>query len=300
MTVMRKCTHPGPVEPLPRRAGNHAARHPRGSEPASLPSQPYPEVGATNATAHGATASTRRQPPRLVQRRPHRRPAPAHAPRAPLNARLATVAKPASSSRSASSRWAMRSAEAGRASARDAPAVHAPPAGRDQQRAGLAHQPDAERAALQHQAGPRVQLARLVADEVAEQPERAALGARRAARLRPHHVGAALRRTARGSPTRAPSARRPTGARSGSSATRTRRGGDERDAVRDRAHRPARPRSAARGVDARAPGDRARAREAPATGSPAGDRAAQDHEVGVGGSSRTCSAWPSPALTMAK
>ena len=48
----------------------------------------------------------------------------------------------------------------------------------DEQRARLPDEPDAERAALQHEAGPRVQLARLVADEVAEQPERGALGAR--------------------------------------------------------------------------------------------------------------------------
>ena len=56
--------------------------------------------------------------------------------RAPLNARLATVAKPCSSSRSASSRWAMRSA-AGRLGVVDAhaPAVHAPAARAHEQRA---------------------------------------------------------------------------------------------------------------------------------------------------------------------
>ena len=32
----------------------------------------------------------------------------------------------------------------------------------------------------------------------------------------------------------------------------------------------------------------------------AGDRQAHDHELGVEGSSRTCSAWPSPVLTIAK
>ena len=56
-----------------------------------------------------------------------------------------------------------------------APAVHAPPAAAHEQRAGLPHEPDAERAALHHQPGARVQLARLVADEVAEQPERGRL-----------------------------------------------------------------------------------------------------------------------------
>ena len=54
-----------------------------------------------------------------------------------------------------------------------APAVHAPPA--DEQRARLPHEPDAERAALHHQARARVQLARLVADQVAEQAERGRL-----------------------------------------------------------------------------------------------------------------------------
>ena len=57
-----------------------------------------------------------------------------------------------------------------------APAEHPPPAGRHEQGAGLADQPDAERAALAAQPGPRVQLARVVADEVAEQAERDPLG----------------------------------------------------------------------------------------------------------------------------
>ena len=71
----------------------------------------------------------------------------------------------------------MRSAEAAPGSGTlHAPAEHAPPAGRHEHRARLPHEPDAERAALEHQAGPRVQLARVVADEVAEQPERALLG----------------------------------------------------------------------------------------------------------------------------
>ena len=87
-------------------------------------------------------------------------------------------------SRSASSRWAMRSAEGSAAVLGvDAPAVDAAAAGPHEQRAGLADEPDAERAALEHEAGARVQVARLVADEVAEQAERGAL--RPAVRARP-------------------------------------------------------------------------------------------------------------------
>ena len=51
-----------------------------------------------------------------------------------------------------------------------------------EQRARLADDPDAERAALDHEPGAGVQLARVVADEVAEQPERRR--ARRAAARR--------------------------------------------------------------------------------------------------------------------
>ena len=113
---------------------------------------------------------------------------------APLNARLATVAKPSSSARSASSRCAMRSAGGQPGLGHlDAPAEHAPPAGRHEHRAGLADEPDAERAALRHQAGLRVQLARVVADEVAEQAERALLGPVLGPRLGPHDVRAAPR-----------------------------------------------------------------------------------------------------------
>ena len=92
--------------------------------------------------------------------------------RAPLNAWLATVAKPASSARSASSRWAVRS-PAGRRVVRGvhAEAVHAPAARAHEQRAGLPHQPGAEAPALGHEAGAGVQLARLVADQVAQQPD---------------------------------------------------------------------------------------------------------------------------------
>ena len=50
---------------------------------------------------------------------------------------------------------------------------------RDQQRTRLPHEPHAERAAFHHQSRARVQLARPVADEIAEQAERGPLGASR-------------------------------------------------------------------------------------------------------------------------
>ena len=86
----------------------------------------------------------------------------------------------------------MRSADGSAGSDADAPAVHAAPAGAHEQRARLADQPDAEAAALHHEAGARVQVARVVADEVAEQPERGASAAspRRAARA--HDLRAAV------------------------------------------------------------------------------------------------------------
>ena len=61
-----------------------------------------------------------------------------------------------------------------------APAVHA--AAAHEQRARLPHEPHAERPALHHQPRARVQLARVVADEVAQQPERGRLGGRARAR----------------------------------------------------------------------------------------------------------------------
>ena len=82
---------------------------------------------------------------------------------APLNARLATVAKPSSSSRSASSRCAVRSADGNSPVDLHAPAVDAPAAGPRQQRAGLRQEPDAEPAALEREPGARVQRARLAA-----------------------------------------------------------------------------------------------------------------------------------------
>ena len=56
---------------------------------------------------------------------------------------------------------------------------HAAAAGRTSSAPGLPHEPDAERAALGHEAGACVQLARIVADQVAEQAERGRAPARR-------------------------------------------------------------------------------------------------------------------------
>ena len=71
-----------------------------------------------------------------------------------------------------------------------APAVHAPPA--HEQRARLPHEPHAERAALHHEPRARVQLARVVADEVAEQAERGRLAAAPARAPRLDHLRAAV------------------------------------------------------------------------------------------------------------
>ena len=80
-----------------------------------------------------------------------------------------------------------------------AEAVHPPAAGRDEQRAALADQPDAERAALEREAGVALELALVVAEQVAEQALRDRL-ARAASRapLRPHHASRRGTRTARG------------------------------------------------------------------------------------------------------
>ena len=85
----------------------------------------------------------------------------------------------------------MRSAHgsSGRSRDAEAPASFRPA---DEQRARLADQPGAERAALDHEPGCGVQVARRVPDEVAEQAERGALrGGASSCRPRPHDVGAA-------------------------------------------------------------------------------------------------------------
>ena len=114
---------------------------------------------------------------------------------APAKAWLATVAKPSSSSRSASSRCATRS-EGGssRRSVRHAEAVHAAPAGRDQQRAGLAHQPDA-RAPRARARGPVRAGARARSWPSRSPSSPCATGSARSLRgpLRPGHARAAER-----------------------------------------------------------------------------------------------------------
>ena len=97
---------------------------------------------------------------------------------APANAWFATVAKPSSSVRSASSRWAIRSEGGSSGSVvAHAEAVHAAAAVGHEQRARLAHEPDAEPAALERQPGRALELALLVAEQVAEQALRHRLGA---------------------------------------------------------------------------------------------------------------------------
>ena len=103
--------------------------------------------------------------------------------RAPAKARLATVAKPSSSARSASSRWAMRSPP-GRSGSSTPHAVadaRAARRGRTSSAPASPDEPHAQPPALEHQPGARVQVARVVADEVPEQPDRSALGAGRRA-----------------------------------------------------------------------------------------------------------------------
>ena len=119
----------------------------------------------------------RRRPAGVLQRGARAGAASAPAQRAsgaPLKARLATVAKPCSSARSASSRCAVRSPpRAARGRRAHAPAVNAAPAGAHAaaRRASPTSQtPSAPRSSTSPVRG--VQVARLVADEVAEQPER--------------------------------------------------------------------------------------------------------------------------------
>ena len=166
--------------------------------------------------------------------------------RAPANARFATVAKPCSSARSASSRWAMRS-PAGSVGVVDAhaAAVHAPAAAAATSSAPASPTShDAERA----RARARGRCARAARARRGRRGRRAARAPRArpprgAARPRAHDVGAALGvelgddpgvREAGERDGRAPAA----GARSSSDA-----GGEERHDVRDRRQRPQRARA---------------------------------------------------------
>ena len=175
-------------------------------------------------------------------------------------------------------------------------------------------QPGPEPPALQDQPGPGVQLARVVADQVAEQPERRALGARR--RGAPRGAWAARRsrpagRRARGSPTRARRRRASRAAASGcrtTSSTPTARNGTTWATVLSVHSAPRRRRrcasargrqwTAASSGSPAARGGRAAARAA--AGSAAGDRQPQDHELGVDGQLGHLLGVPLPVLTMAK
>ena len=256
-------------------------------------------LGPTSA----AIAAPRRAP--AASRPAPRRRTP---PRAPENARLATVAKPCSSARRASSRWAMRSADGRSGSVdADAPAVHPPPARAHEQRAGLADEPRCRGA----RARARRPSARAGRAPRGRRGRRAGRARSRSARRRraargPHDVGAALgveRRDDPGVRERRSSA---TGAgqrlepRSAATAV-----ADERHDVRDASSAS----TAARGGAARArrragASRRPRSRGGPASAwrpHAAGDRQAQDHECRRRPAARvTCSAWPSPVVTIAK
>ena len=172
---------------------------------------------------------------------------------APENPRFATFANPSSSSRSASSRCATRSA-AGRSSDvadAHAPAVDPPAAGADEERSLLADEPRAEPAALEHQPGRGEQLALVVADEVAEQPERDDLGlavGARLPRLRFARCRAAPPGARRGAPgsTGSPTRGRSRSPPPGRSAARSRRRSDPGKAEHGARSRPSTPSTAAR------------------------------------------------------
>ena len=221
---------------------------------------------------------------------------------APLNARLATVAKPVSSSRSASSRCAVRSAEGsdGIVGAH-APAVHAAAAGAHEQRARLPHEPRAEprRARARARCGRAARAPRGRRGRRAGRARSAprAASRRRARRARPSRRGW---RAAPGSPTRA-RARAPTPA---PAPARSRRGSPPwrrtgRCGPRCSASTAARARAARAASTGARHATAARSGSAGARGAPwraaalaAGDRAPQDHEVGVGGQRRHLARLP--------
>ena len=219
---------------------------------------------------------------------------------APLNARLATVAKPASSSRSASSRCAVRSAEGSSPSTfTHQQSTRRPPGRTSSAPASPTSQtPSAPRSSDEPGAG--VQLARLVAEQVAEQPERRPLRRRRPRAARGRTTARRGWRTAPGSPTRARRAIAATGNESGSSASSSDRRAEERHGVGERAQRPAAPAPAQpRGVEPRPPVDGRGLGEAGATLTRRRSAGAGSRARRRAGSSRTCSACPSPVLTTA-
>jgi hypothetical protein len=180
-----------------------------------------------------------------------------------------------------------------------APAVDAPPAGAHEQGAGLPDEPRAERAALEGEPGARVQLARVVGQQVAEQAERRPLRAGGGARPRADDERAAVRVQRRDAPG---VDERDDGDRERQRLERQHQRGDagERDAVGERAERPdATAPAQALGVEPRPP----------VHGRGLGEDRGGAHPPAIGrrritssassGSSRTCSACPSPVLTTA-
>ena len=148
------------------------------------PPNPPPAITTSKATGRGYPAASRAASRAGRMRRGRRRETRQGA---PAKAWFATVAKPSSSTRSASSRCAIRSdGGSSRSTARNAEAVHAPAPGRHEQRAALAEQPDAELAALEGEPGLALELALVVAEQVAEQPLRHGLSRRGPRLLRPH------------------------------------------------------------------------------------------------------------------
>ena len=217
--------------------------------------------------------------------------------RAPLNARLATVANPCSSVRSASSRCAIRSADGSRRSStcthqqstRRPRTSSAPPSPTTQT-------PSAPRST--HEAGAGVQLARLVADQVAQQAERGPLRPVGGARPAPEHGRAALGVQLRDRP-RVREQDHVERSRQRLEREQQHRRRRERDGVGDRRERPQTPAAGqAALVDARPPVDgRGLGKDLRAHPPAIGRR--RITSSASNGSSSTCRAWPSPSVTTA-
>ncbi len=135
----------------------------------------------------------------------------------------------------------------------DAVAVGPPAAAGQQHGAGLADDPRAQQPGLEHEPRAGVQVAWLVADEVAEQADRALLGPVGPAWPRAQHVGPALR-VELGNDPGVREAGQGDGQRERLGPHEQRRGGDEGNDVEGGAQRPeAALVSQPGGVDARAP-----------------------------------------------
>ncbi len=274
---------------------------PRGGRAAHGPRATTRARGSTSGRSGQFRCIARAARAAGVQRGPHRRAAGggAGATAAPLKARFATVAKPASSSRSASSRWAVRSADG---SSRVRPArTSSRPGGRPGRTSSAPASPTSQTPSAPRsgrEPGARVQRARVVAEQVAEQAERRPLGRVAGARPRADDVRAAVR-VQRRDPPRVHDGDRRDRERQRLERHQQHRGGEERDRVRERAQRPAVAAAAqARGVDPRPPVDGRGLGEDGRHQPPAIGRRRITSSASSG-SSRTCSACPSPALTTA-